>query len=80
MSIQDWQDKVLPEPIQMHGKMLYNVAVFHQLHCLHILAEEFGNLLTARDMGHKASMHMGGSGVGHGKGGKEDEAIMMYHI
>ncbi|KAF3018842.1 hypothetical protein E8E14_006235 [Neopestalotiopsis sp. 37M] len=45
ISVDDLSDKSLPPPIRSRGKNLYNVAVYHQLHCLHMLAEEFSNLL-----------------------------------
>ncbi|WQF84151.1 Putative mycotoxin biosynthesis protein UstYa [Colletotrichum destructivum] len=37
----------LPRPILIRGQSVYNVAVFHQLHCLHALGEEFNNLISA---------------------------------
>ncbi|KAJ6191703.1 hypothetical protein J3E72DRAFT_175570, partial [Bipolaris maydis] len=36
----------LPPPIQSEGQTVYNVAVFHQLHCLHALAEEFNDMIA----------------------------------
>ncbi|KAK2049018.1 hypothetical protein LZ31DRAFT_591070 [Colletotrichum somersetense] len=35
----------LPPEIRTQGKTVYNVAVFHQLHCLHALAAEFNRLI-----------------------------------
>lgn len=42
----DRQDLRLPPPINAGAKKAYNVAVFHQLHCLHALAEEFDGLIA----------------------------------
>ena len=80
MPIQDWHGKALPEPIHTHGKDLYNVAVFHQLHCLHMLAEEFGNLLAGRHVGDTTSKRAGHSGHEGSMGEEMDEGLMMWHI
>ncbi|KAH7321829.1 hypothetical protein BKA65DRAFT_482265 [Rhexocercosporidium sp. MPI-PUGE-AT-0058] len=80
VSIPDWQSKILPDPIRIRGKDLYNVAVFHQLHCLHVLAEEFDNLLRTRNTGYKSSAHPGHVGVGGSSMPNNEEGMMMYHI
>ncbi|KAJ4388526.1 hypothetical protein N0V93_005984 [Gnomoniopsis smithogilvyi] len=48
----------LPRPIRSKGKDVYNIAIFHQLHCLHALAEEFKGLITTIEAGRP------GDGVG----------------
>ncbi|ETS75355.1 hypothetical protein PFICI_12299 [Pestalotiopsis fici W106-1] len=65
ISVDDWSDKSLPPPIRSRDKNLYNIAVFHQLHCLHMLAEEFSNLL--------------GNNKHHGHEDMSDD-LMMWHV
>lgn len=65
ISVDDLSDKSLPPPIRSRGKNLYNVAVFHQLHCLHMLAEEFSNLL---------------GNTQHDAHGDMSDELMMWHI
>jgi hypothetical protein len=77
VTVEDWKGKSLPAPIHTRGKDMYNIAVFHQLHCLHTLAEEFGHLLAGRRTGHN---HEGRSSSSMGKGEGEDEDAMMVHI
>ncbi|KAI1820015.1 hypothetical protein F4861DRAFT_95142 [Xylaria intraflava] len=78
VAIDNWQNKRLPPPIQSQGKDLYNVAVFHQLHCLHMLAEEFENLLENRHIGETSTK---GTHTGHEEGhGGQDDDLMLWHI
>ena len=80
MPIKDWQGQTLPEPIHTHGKDLYNVAVFHQMHCLHMLAEEFSNLIEGRSMSDTRSKRSGNNGRRGSDHDIEDEDLMMWHI
>ncbi|KAI0975028.1 hypothetical protein F4678DRAFT_485957 [Xylaria arbuscula] len=76
VSVDNWHGKSLPPPIPSRGKDLYNVAVFHQLHCLHMLAEEFGNLLANRKVGSTPASKRDNKHSGHGQhshnGGQDD--------
>lgn len=60
---------------------MYNIAVFHQLHCLHTLAEEFGNLLAGRHGGHGHDQAAGGgSSSSMGEDGETGADAMMVHV
>lgn len=54
MKVPDWdrEGNTLPRPIISKGQVVYNVAVFHQLHCLHALGMEFNNLISAAQEDH----------------------------
>ncbi|KAI0160424.1 hypothetical protein GGR57DRAFT_499110 [Xylariaceae sp. FL1272] len=90
--VDDWQGKSLPYPIPSRGKDLYNVAVFHQLHCLQILAEEFSILLADAKGGrtptpNQKNIHSGHEHHSHGftgqeKGGQNDggDDAIIEHI
>lgn len=47
--IKDWEQHkdTLPPPMKTHGKDIFSVAVFHQLHCLHSMLGEFNMLYKA---------------------------------
>ncbi|RFU72107.1 hypothetical protein TARUN_10150 [Trichoderma arundinaceum] len=80
VTIQDWQGKDLPKPIHSRGKDLYSISVFHQLHCLHMLAEEFSNLLEGRTMGGTAMKQATHRRHGSSMEEEMDKDLMMWHI
>jgi hypothetical protein len=47
---------------------------------LHVLAEEFDNLLGAKNTGDKSSSHLGHVRVGGSDVNNKEEEMMMYHI
>ncbi|KAI1323996.1 hypothetical protein F5Y16DRAFT_402844 [Xylariaceae sp. FL0255] len=85
VSVDNWQGKSLPHPIPSRGKDLYNVAVFHQLHCLHVLAEEFSILLADGEVGStpapkQEDIHSGHGHPSHGSPGHEKGVAIIEHI
>lgn len=44
MAVADHKNKMLPAAIHSHGEDVYNIAIFHQIHCLHQLVEDFDAL------------------------------------
>ncbi|KAK5996702.1 Oxidase ustYa-like protein [Cladobotryum mycophilum] len=80
VTVEGWEGKAVPKPIHTHGKDMYNVAVFHQIHCLHMLAEEFNNLLVGQHIGDTSHIKSKWNGGHGGHGGDADKDLMMWHL